>query len=272
MTQLPTTETLRLTLGPDGWLTVLLNRPESRNALSAQMADELTATFEAIAPDRAVRGVTLRGAAGTFCSGGDLKGFKSDLQGGDGGVAAAAAANAKGGELYDLINEAPQPVIALVEGAAMAGGLGMVCCADLVAVTETSKYALTETKLGFPPAQIAHFVVERVGLAAARRLTLTAARFDGTEAGRIGIADVVVADAAGLEAQEAAWKADILATAPAAAAWTKRLLFSSRRLSRADQRALAGQGFGECLMGPEGREGVASFIEKRRPAWAVSNS
>ena len=76
------------------------------------------------------------------------------------------------------------------------------------------------------------------------------------------------ADAAGLEAQEAAWRADILSAAPNANAWTKRLLFSSRRLSRADQRALAGQGFGECLMGPEGREGVASFIEKRRPSWA----
>ena len=120
MTTLPKTETLRLTLD-EGWLTILLDRPESRNALSNQMADEITATFHAIADDRTVRGVTLRGANGTFCSGGDLKGFKSDLQGGDGGVAAAAAANAKGGELYDLINEAPQPVIALVEGAAMAG-------------------------------------------------------------------------------------------------------------------------------------------------------
>lgn len=141
-----------------------------------------------------------------FCAGGDIKDFRSIMH--DQSVEAAAASR-KAGELFHAVNEMPQVVVMLIEGAAMAGGLGLACAGDVVAVTADAKFALTETTLGIPPAQIAPLVVQRIGLAAARRIMLTAARFDGAEAGRLGVADFVVSDAAGLEAVEARVKANV---------------------------------------------------------------
>ncbi|MFC3228970.1 enoyl-CoA hydratase/isomerase family protein [Marinibaculum pumilum] len=266
MTELPKTETLLL--ARDGaWLTIWFNRPEARNALSQELTGELVAVLQAVRGDRSIRGITLRGKGGTFCAGGDLKGFKSNYQGGEQGVAEVAASSRAGGEMFDLINEMPQVVVILVEGAAMAGGLGMVCTADVVAVTADAKFALTETTLGIPPAQIAPFVAQRLGLRTARRLMLTASRFDGAEAGRLGLADHVVDDAAGLEAVEAEVRKQVMRCAPGANAVTKEILLATRHLDRPAMLDFAADGFARCMLGEEGREGIASFLEKRKPAW-----
>ena len=123
MTGLPATETLSLE-NEDGWLTIWLNRPEARNALSSEMAEELLAVVDAIAGDRSIRGVTFRGKGETFCAGGDLKGFKSITQG-NASVAEVAKFSRRGGELFHAVNELPQVTVMLVQGAAMAGGLGL---------------------------------------------------------------------------------------------------------------------------------------------------
>lgn len=255
-----------LTNEDDGWLTISLNRPDVRNALSAEMVAELTDALHKAAADDDLRGVTLRGEGQVFCSGGDLKGFQSIFQAGN-DEAAIAKANEGGGELFTLINELPKFVLILVQGAAMAGGFGMVCVADAVAVTKDAKFALTETALGIPPAQIAPFVAARLGLRTTRRLMLSAARFDGEEAQRLGLADYVADDVAGLDAVEAEVRKGVKRCAPGANAITKDILLKTRTLSGAEMRAYAGRGFAKAMLSDEGREGIASFIEKRKPRW-----
>ena len=255
-----------LTDEDDGWLTIRLNRPEVRNALSEEMVVELTAALKTVAADPELRGVTLRGEGPVFCAGGDLKGFQSIFQA-DNDVNAVAKSNESGGELFALINELPKFVLILVQGAAMAGGFGMVCAADAVAVTKDAKFALAETTLGIPPAQIAPFVAGRLGLRTTRRLMLSAAQFDGVEAEKLGLADYVAEDVAGLDAVEAEVRRGVKRCAPGANAITKDILLKTRTLSGADMRAYAGRGFATAMLSEEGREGIASFIEKRKPRW-----
>ncbi len=258
--------------GNSEWVTIWFNRPGSRNALSGEMVDELRKALDAIANDPQIRGVTIRGKGGVFCAGGDLKGFMKVLQGGDSSEAAIARLSREAGELFARVESLPQVVLMLVEGAAMAGGLGLLCCADVVAVTDDSQFALTETRLGIPPAQIAPYVAERLGLPRARRLILTAASFTGAEAAALGLADHVVRDAAGLEDIEAEIRKQVLRCAPGANAETKRILLATRRLSRDEMIDLASSRFARCLLSDEGREGIAAFVEKRPPTWAGPGS
>jgi len=251
----------------DGWLTIWLNRPESRNALSVEMLEELHATLTAQRDDRALRGITLRGKGGFFCAGGDIKGFRKVFQGESVDEAEVAAANGRAGELFDLIDTMPQVIIMLAEGAAIAGGLGMLCAADVVVVTRDTKFALTETKLGIPPAQIAPFVVRRIGLAAARRIMLTAAQFDGETARELGLANEVVDDAAGLDAVEREIRRQVLQCAPGANAATKEILLAAGKLEGEAMKSFAAERFARCMLSDEGREGVSAFIEKRKPRW-----
>ena len=267
MTNLPKTENLLLEQDA-GWLTIWFNRPDNRNALSKELTTELKEVLNAVRDNQKIRGITLRGKGGVFCAGGDLKGFKNNYQGGSQTMEDIAAASRQGGQMFDLINELPQVVLILVEGAAIAGGLGMVCCADAVAVTKDAKFAMTETAIGIPPAQIAPFVAQRLGLRIARRLMVTASRFDGEEAHRLGLADFVVDDAAGLEQIEADMKKQVRRCAPVANAVTKEIVLATRHLNREEQLDFAAKGFAECMLSDEGREGVASFIEKRKPIWA----
>ena len=267
MTNLPKTENLLLEQDA-GWLTIWFNRPDNRNALSKELTTELKEVLNAVRDNQKIRGITLRGKGGVFCAGGDLKGFKNNYQGGSQTMEDIAAASRQGGQMFDLINELPQVVLILVEGAAIAGGLGMVCCADAVAVTKDAKFAMTETAIGIPPAQIAPFVAQRLGLRIARRLMVTASRFDGEEAHRLGLADFVVDDAAGLEQIEADMKKQVRRCAPVANAVTKAIVLATRHLNREEQLDFAAKGFAECMLSDEGREGIASFIEKRKPIWA----
>ena len=267
MTNLPKTENILLEQDA-GWLTIWFNRPDNRNALSKELTTELKEVLNAVREKNNIRGITLRGKGGVFCAGGDLKGFKNNYQGGSQTVEDIAAASRQGGQMFDLINELPQVVLILVEGAAIAGGLGMVCCADAVAVTKDARFAMTETAIGIPPAQIAPFVAQRLGLRIARRLMVTASRFDGKEAHRLGLADYVVDDAAGLDQIEADMKKQVRRCAPGANAVTKAIVLATRHLNREQQLDFAAKGFAECMLSDEGREGVASFIEKRKPIWA----
>ena len=247
-------------------LKIWLNRPESKNALSEEMTDELHQVLDAIRDDRSIRTIVLRGKGGVFCAGGDIKDFKSDMQ----AISAAqvAKSNRGFGDLMIKINEQPQVVIMLVEGAAIGGGLGLACVADVTLVTADARFRLSETSLGIPPAQIAPFVTERVGLTQARRLMLTGARFKGEEAVRLGIGHQVATDTADLNAQCEEILVHINACAPGANAVTKGILFESLRRPRGEALDFASQGFAQCMLSTEGLEGIAAFVEKRKPSWA----
>jgi len=267
MADLPTTE--YLALQRDGSvLTVWLNRPEAKNALSAQMVDELHAVLDAVRGDRGLRTLVLRGKGGVFCAGGDLKGFKSEVHGGAPSQEEVARSNREFGDLMLKLNEQPQVIVVLVEGAAIGGGLGLACIGDVTIVTRETRMRLSETSLGIPPAQIAPFVTERVGLTQARRLMLTGARFKGDDAVRYGIGHLLAEDAAELEALCAGILEQIALCAPGANATTKEILFAGTRLPRAEALDFAARGFAACMLSDEGREGIAAFVEKRRPDWA----
>jgi isohexenylglutaconyl-CoA hydratase len=267
MTTLPKTKKIELALD-QGWLTIALNTPENRNALSEELTAELVAALHAVRDDRTVRGITLRGRGRVFCAGGDLKGFKSGFHGEDSNHARVAASNRKGGEMFALMDSMPQVLLVLVHGAAIAGGLGMVCCGDVVAVTGDAKFSLTETQLGFPPAQIAPYVARRLGVSTARRLMLTGARFTGAHARDLGLADFVAEDEIGFDAIEAGIRRDVMRCAPGANAITKEILLAAPRLSADELMDIAADGFARCMLSDEGREGIASFVEKRKPSWA----
>jgi len=248
-------------------LTIWFNRPEVRNALSQEVADDLVATFEALPGEGSIRFVVLRGKGGVFCAGGDLKMFRSVFQGGT-DREEIVRFNADFGRLMKGIRAMPQLLVVLIEGAAMAGGLGLSCLADVVVTTADAKYALTEVTLGIPPAQITPVVIKRIGASEARRLLLTAARFDGREAGRLGFAHFVVDDADGLERKSGEILRQARAGAPGAIAHTKQIINATGQLDADALVQFAAERFADCLLGDEAREGLAAFAEKRRPAWA----
>ena len=171
-----------------------LNDPASRNALSEAMVDGLIAACERAAADADLRGVVLRGAGGHFCAGGSLGGFAKTI----GQPLAAGASdplvtlNRRFGTLLQALCALPQWFIVAVEGAAMGGGFGLVCCADHVLAHANAQFATPEVTLGIVPAQIAPFVVRRLGPSAARWCLLTGERWDAAAAQRLGLVDDVV--------------------------------------------------------------------------------
>lgn len=270
--ELPSTELLALRR--EGWvLHVTLNRPEVRNAMSFAMIDELIAVFDAIADTQDIRAVVLRGAGGHFCAGGDIKDMAKArmLPAGDnpgGPDDPLAIANRKFGTMLTVVEDAAQAVIAVVEGTAMGGGFGLACVSDVTLTTADASYRLPETSLGIPPAQIAPFVVRRIGLTQARRLAVTGGRLDGRKAKEINLAHEVYDDVAALEAALAALLDDIRKCAPEAVAVTKDLVIASLEEDLDDLLDRGAQAFAKAVRGPEGNEGTMAFVQKREPAWA----
>ena len=270
MTTLPTTTALILER-EGSVLRIWFNRPEVRNALTAEITGELGAVLDAVRDDRSIRTLVIRGKGGVFCAGGDIKGFKSGMQG-SGDAKEIARSNRAFGDLMIKINEQPQVVVMLVEGGAVGGGLGLACVGDVTIVEKETRVQLSETSLGIPPAQIAPFVVERVGLTQARRLMLTGARFKGEEAVRLGIGHFLADGAEDLERICADVLGQIANCAPGANAVTKAIVFEATRRPRAEALDFAADGFASCMLSEEGREGVAAFIEKRKARWAVGGA
>lgn len=267
MAELPETSAIDLDLD-DEWLTVWFNEPEKRNPLSEARSRDLLDVCEVLADRRDIRGVTFRGSGGVFCAGGDLKAFSSVFQG-TGDREATLAMSREGGLLFDAINELPQVTVMAVEGAAVAGGLGLACAGDVVVVERATKFSLTETMIGLSPAQIAPFIIARLGLRLARRLMLTGASFDGTGAGEYGLADEVVDGADGIDEAILAVRKQVMRCAPGAVADTKKLIHGAVGRPRSEQIELAANVFADRIHSDEAHEGVSSFIEKRKPRWAA---
>lgn len=251
-----------------GFLFLTLDDAATRNALSPEMVQELQAAIEAAAADATVRALVLRGANGFFCAGGSMGNFQKSQQ----SAAAAgetdpiAANNRRFGDFMIALARLPKVVVAVVEGAAMGGGFGLACAADIALARRDAKFALSETTLGLVPAQIAPFVVARIGQARARRLALTGERIDGAEAERIGLVDFVADDAVGLEARLLAVLQGIARCAPGANAATKALLQECAEVELGPILDRAARAFARQMRG-EGAEGVAAFRDKRDAAW-----
>jgi len=265
-------KTTHLDLEPDnGWLRIWFNQPQLRNALTAEATEQLIAVLEAIRDDREVRGITLRGRGGIFCAGGDLKSFAAlESMSQQDAYDAAIKISRNGARLFRLINEAPQFTLVIVEGAAMAGGLGLSCAADAIIAAKGSRFSLTETRIGLSPAQIAPYVIQRLGYAKGRQMMITAQMLNAEQALETGLIDQLADDDSDLERLEMEYINQIKKCAPGAVAITKQVINAINENSRDAQVQFAAEKFADCLTGDEAREGVASFVEKRKPDWSDS--
>jgi isohexenylglutaconyl-CoA hydratase len=245
---------------------IVMNRPEARNALSALMVRELADAFVSAREDPEIRAVLLSGADGNFCAGGDLKGMGS-ADALARAPLAIAAQNRRFGELLELIDALSKAVIALVEGAAMGGGVGLIAVSDWAIAERGARIGTPEVTAGIVPAQIAPFLLARIGYAQARRMASCGLRLTAEEALRCNLIHEVADGAADLSAKGMAALNQCLRCAPAALAATKHLVRTARREPLGPTLDAAARAFAIALAG-EGREGTRAFIEKRAPTWA----
>jgi isohexenylglutaconyl-CoA hydratase len=241
---------------------ITLNRPEAHNALSNRMVEELLRCVISLRDDatyHGLRALVLRSVGTTFCSGGDLRDMVDPLP-----VAENRAAIARVDELLRAVNELPFVVVARVQGAAMGGGLGLVCVSDIAVAGYSATFGLPEVRLGIAPSMISPYVVARIGFTRARHLMLTGGRLDYMEAYGYSLIQHYCADNE-LDARINAVLSDVLKCAPEALRETKRLLhYLSAHDETLDYRVELLQ---RLRSGEEARQGVQAFLEKKPAPW-----
>jgi len=241
-----------------------LNRPEVRNAFNEAMIAELAAAFEDLDADPSVRAVVLAGRGKVFCAGADLNWMRRmgemDFE--------ENRRDAVGfGAMLNRLHAMKKPTIARVHGAAFAGGMGLIAACDMAVASTETEFAVSEVRLGLTPATISPYVLAAMGERAARRYFLTAERFPAAEAYRIGfIQEIAQPDE--LDATVNAILGEIVQGAPGAHAVTKDLIGAVAKRSL-DPGLLAEMAvrIATARASEEGKEGVRSFLEKRKPAW-----
>jgi methylglutaconyl-CoA hydratase len=244
--------------------TITLTQPEVRNAFSDEVIAEITATFREVGAREDVRAVVLAAEGPAFCAGANLNwmrrmaDYTRDENLADAGKLA---------EMLRVIYECGKPTIARVQGDVYAGGMGLVAACDMAVAADTAGFCLSEVKIGLIPATISPYVIRAMGARAAHRYFLTAERFDAQEALRIGfVHEVVVPDQ--LDARVDALVKALASGSPNAMRACKKLVLdvAGREI---DARLIAAtvEGIADIRASDEGREGVQSFLQKRRPSW-----
>jgi methylglutaconyl-CoA hydratase len=247
--------------------TITLNRPERRNAMTGEMQTELLEALEETAVS-SCRILILAGAGEAFCSGLDL----SELQAMQNKTAADHRTDAERiARLFLAIRELPIPTIAAVHGPAIAGGTGLAMACDFTLATPASKFGFTEVRIGFIPALVSAFLSLQVGEKRCRDLLLTGRLFDAAEAHQMGLVNEIVAHGE-LMTRAQALAEVLLANSPESLKATKELLVAQNRawLDAAIVEALEANAASRQTA--DFREGVAAFLEKRKPAWKKSGS
>jgi isohexenylglutaconyl-CoA hydratase len=271
-----------------GVCTLTLNRPEVRNAMSVAMIQELLSTLRQAEADPDVRVLVLRGAGGHFCAGGDISDMaqarmklaQQQAEATQAGQPAntpvgpdpVAAVNAQFGHLCLAFARTPLPVVSVLEGNVMGGGFGLACVSDVSLALANVSFRLPETSLGVIPAQIAPFLVERLGYAEAKRLAVTGAKVNAAEALTIRLVHEVHADVDALDTALHATLAHILACGPQAIAATKSLLAHARLAMPERLIDDAAALFSRAVLSDEGQEGTSAFMQKRKPSWVPAQA
>jgi methylglutaconyl-CoA hydratase len=240
------------------WIT--LDSPQNRNALSVTLVEELGGHLREALADTEVRAIVLTGNGPAFCAGADLK-SRGDA------VAPGSGATNPFVEILKLMWEGSKPVIAAVNGHAFGGGIGLVAAADIAIAAEGAKFSFSEVRLGLIPAIISVVVLPKLGVHDAMRLFLTGARFEAARAEDYGLVHRVVAPDALEEAVREEAKAIALG-GPNAVAEAKRLIRTVSRVPMDEAFAYAEKKIAELFASAEAAEGMASFVQKRRPGWA----
>lgn len=246
--------------------TITLNRPDVRNAFNETTIAEITSVFRDLDKDDGIRAIVLAANGPAFCAGADLNWMKkmADYTHRENLADAGQLA-----EMLHVIYACSKPVVAKVQGDCYAGGMGLVATCDIAVAVDSANFCLSEVKLGLIPATISPYVIKSMGENAARRYFITAERFSAAEAYRIGfVHEVAAADA--LDAKVAEIVKALVSNSPNAVKQAKHLVqtVASRELNPALIAATV-EGIAQIRASDEGREGVRSFLEKRKPNWLV---
>jgi methylglutaconyl-CoA hydratase len=252
-------------LHPHGVARVRLNRPEATNAFNDAMIASLHETFVRLGADAGVRVVILEGEGKHFSAGGDLAWMRRMASYSQ----AENEADAMGlAGMLRALNAMPKPTIALIQGYCFAGAVGLAAACDIAIAEEGAVFALTEVRLGLIPATIGPYVAAAIGMRACRRYVLTAERFGAAKALELGLVHEVVGKGE-LAAAGAAMTGHLLAGGPQAQAAAKRLLADIAHRPIDDPlMAETARAIASARASEEGREGLASFFDKRKPGWA----
>ncbi|MGV8897692.1 MAG: enoyl-CoA hydratase/isomerase family protein [Burkholderiaceae bacterium] len=245
---------------------VILNRPEVRNAFNEITIAEITQAFLEISVDSSIRAVVLGARGPAFCAGADLNWMRKMA---DYTLEENRADAAQLAKMLRTIYECPQPVVARVQGDCYAGGMGLMAACDIAVTVDEAYFCLSEVKLGLIPATISPYVIKAMGENAARRYFLTAERFTAAEALRIGLVQEVVALHA-LDASVAGIVKSLVNNSPNAVRQAKRLVREVGGKSISSILiADTVEGIAQIRASDEGREGVSAFLEKRKPSWLM---
>jgi len=262
-----TTDLAVIEATPEGAVTVTLNRPQKKNAFDFELIGALKEAFETLRDQEALRVVFVTGAGGTFSAGADLAWMRDaiDFTEEDNRDDAMRMAT-----MLKHLHDIPALTVALVEGGAFGGGVGLAAACDMAIAVKGAKFCFSEVKLGLIAATISPYAVAALGPRRARRLFATGEVFDADQALAFGLVDEVVADAAGLAAAKARISAAMLACAPGAVGESKKLVDEvafkaiDHGLMTHTARRIAAQRVSDA-----GQEGVRAFLEGRKPSWAV---
>lgn len=261
-------ETLILLQG-HGTLTIELSRPEVHHALNALMIEELTQAFKEASDDNQTRCIILTASGGTFCAGADLNWMKASV---DLTQEQNQQDAEKLAELFLAAHHCKKPIIGRINGSAYGGGLGLISICDLAVCITNAKFCFSEVKLGLVPAVISPFILQKMQPSFAKELMLTAQVFDSEIALKSGLVQALGSTADELNEKTDAWVSLILKAAPQAVKLTKQLLNALpyqpnlQTACKLTTQLIAAQR--SC---PEGQEGLAAFIEKRKPSWITEN-
>ena len=249
--------------GPVGLVT--LNRPERHNAFDDALIAELTETLRSVEAEDAIRVVVLSGAGRSFSAGADLNWMKRMAgYSKDDNVRDAMGL----GALMRTLAFLRKPTIARVHGAAYGGGVGLVACCDMAVALHTATFSLSEVKLGLIPAVISPYVVSAIGARAAKRYFLTGERFEAAEAWRLGLVHEMATAEGDLDEKVGTLVDLLLEASPAAQREAKELIRAvADRPVTSELIQDTAERIARVRSSPEGREGVAAFLEKRKPSW-----
>jgi isohexenylglutaconyl-CoA hydratase len=250
----------------ESWVNVEFDDPLSKNALSENMINELNNFLDQIEGNDKIRGISFKGSNGMFCSGANLKEINEIFKASEPKVKAHKISTSIG-KLLKRIQSLPQVTIMIVEGAAMAGGFGIMCAGDISIVHSKAKFSLTETMIGLTPAQISPYVIKKAGFVNAKKLMITAEKFTGDKAREYKLADYLFNSIEELNEIEEKLKKQILQCAPRAIIETKKILDLAFEGINQDFIDYASKNFVDQIVDGEGREGILSFVEKREPNW-----
>lgn len=249
-----------------GVLTLCMNRPDVHNAFDADMIRDLTGALKAADQNDRVRVVVITGAGSCFSAGADLNWMRSLVKASQDENERDALRLAG---LMRSLNYLSKPSIARINGAAYGGGLGLIAACDITIAVDNARFGLTEARLGLVPAVISPYVIRRIGEGNARRYFLTAERFDSQRAYEIGLIQQTVAPGQLDEVIEDKLR-QILSGGPLAVAHCKQLVFEIAGHNVESQKAtdeMTAKLIAKLRVSDEGQEGLAAFLEKRKPGW-----